>query len=224
GDLFSDRVYVFTPKGDVFELPKGSVPLDMAYSIHTEIGHHTTGAKVNGKIVPLNYQIKNGDIVDILTSQNSAGPSQDWLDLVHTNKARNTIRRLFTQRDRNENIDTGQNILQDALTDAGFDPHEVLNEQNIARVLEKKHFKTADDLYAAIGFGELTPIGVVNVLVENIRQEQEEKRRQQQEKELLQEHKEINNDNKSNPKAKKKTGKDDSVVIEGIDNMLVRLS
>src|SRR5699024_10675805 len=113
GDLFSDRVYVFTPKGDVFELPKGSVPLDMAYSIHTEIGHHTTGAKVNGKIVPLNYQIKNGDIVDILTSQNSAGPSQDWLDLVHTNKARNKIRRFFKQRDRNENIDTGQNILQD---------------------------------------------------------------------------------------------------------------
>lgn len=224
GDLFSDRVYVFTPKGDVLELPKGSVPLDMAYSIHTEIGHHTTGAKVNGKIVPLNYQIKNGDIVDILTSQNSAGPSQDWLDLVHTNKARNKIRRFFKQRDRTENIDTGRDVLQNSLVDAGFDPHEVLNDENIARVLEKKHFKTVDDLYAAIGFGELTPIGVVNVLVENIRQEQEEKKRQQQEKELLEEHKSLNNEHKSNPKAKKTTNKEDSVVIAGIDNMLVRLS
>ncbi len=222
GDLFSDRVYVFTPKGDVLELPKGSVPLDMAYSIHTEIGNHTTGAKVNGKIVPLNYQIKNGDIVDILTSQNSAGPSQDWLELVHTNKARNKIRRFFKQRDRTENIDSGKEILEDAINNAGFDPHEVLVEENIDRVLNKKHFKTVDDLYASIGFGELQPIGIVNTLVENIRQKQEEKRRQQQEKDLLEEHKALNNDTK--PKAKKNSNTEDSIVISGIDNMLVRLS
>ncbi|GKS80486.1 GTP pyrophosphokinase [Ligilactobacillus pabuli] len=224
GDLFSDRVYVFTPKGDVLELPKGSVPLDMAYSIHTEIGNHTTGTKVNGKIVPLNYQIKNGDIVDILTSQNSAGPSQDWLDLVHTNKARNKIRRFFKLRDRSENVANGQEILQHALEDGGFDPHQVLVSENIERVLERKQFKTVEDLYASIGFGELQPIGVVNVLVENIRQKEEEKRRQQQEKELLEDHKELNTDNKNNQKAKKSTDKDDKVVIAGIDNMLVRLS
>ena len=219
GDLFSDRVYVFTPKGDVFELPKGAGPLDMAYSIHTEIGNHTTGAKVNGKIVPLDYQVKNGDIVDILTSQNSAGPSRDWLDLVHTNKARNKVKRFFKQQDRIQNIDRGKDILEEALIEEGYNVHDVLNAKNIERVLAKRHISTSDDMYAALGFGELQPAGIINILTQDIREQKELQRKKQQEKDLLEDHKGIKNNN-----ANSKNKHDESVLIEGIDNLLVRLS
>ncbi len=219
GDLFSDRVYVFTPKGDVFELPKGAGPLDMAYSIHTEIGNHTTGAKVNGKIVPLDYQVKNGDIVDILTSQNSAGPSRDWLELVHTNKARNKVKRFFKQQDRIQNIDQGKDILEEALIEEGYNVHDVLNTKNIERVLAKRHISTSDDMYAALGFGELQPAGVINILTQDIREQKELQRKKQQEKNLLEDHKGIKNNN-----ANSKNKHDESVLIEGIDNLLVRLS
>lgn len=219
GDLFSDRVYVFTPKGDVFELPKGAGPLDMAYSIHTEIGNHTTGAKVNGKIVPLDYQVKNGDIVDILTSQNSAGPSRDWLELVHTNKARNKVKRFFKQQDRIQNIDRGKDILEEALIEEGYNVHDVLNTKNIDRVLAKRHISTSDDMYAALGFGELQPAGVINILTQDIREQKELQRKKQQEKDLLEDHKGIKNNN-----ANSKNKHDESVLIEGIDNLLVRLS
>lgn len=219
GDLFSDRVYVFTPKGDVFELPKGAGPLDMAYSIHTEIGNHTTGAKVNGKIVPLDYQVKNGDIVDILTSQNSAGPSRDWLDLVHTNKARNKVKRFFKQQDRIQNIDRGKDILEEALIEEGYNVHDVLNAKNIERVLAKRHISTSDDMYAALGFGELQPAGIINILTQDIRKQKELQRKKQQEKDLLEDHKGIKNNN-----ANSKNKHDESVLIEGIDNLLVRLS
>ncbi len=219
GDLFSARVYVFTPKGDVFELPKGAGPLDMAYSIHTEIGNHTTGAKVNGKIVPLDYQVKNGDIVDILTSQNSAGPSRDWLDLVHTNKARNKVKRFFKQQDRIQNIDRGKDILEEALIEEGYNVHDVLNAKNIERVLAKRHISTSDDMYAALGFGELQPAGIINILTQDIREQKELQRKKQQEKDLLEDHKGIKNNN-----ANSKNKHDESVLIEGIDNLLVRLS
>ena len=219
GDLFSDRVYVFTPKGDVFELPKGAGPLDMAYSIHTEIGNHTTGAKVNGKIVPLDYQVKNGDIVDILTSQNSAGPSRDWLDLVHTNKARNKVKRFFKQQDRIQNIDRGKDILEEALIEEGYNVHDVLNAKNIERVLAKRHISTSDDMYAALGFGELQPAGIINILTQDIHEQKELQRKKQQEKDLLEDHKGIKNNN-----ANSKNKHDESVLIEGIDNLLVRLS
>lgn len=219
GDLFSDRVYVFTPKGDVYELPKGSGPLDMAYSIHTEVGNHTTGAKVNGKIVPLDYQVKNGDIVDILTSQNSAGPSRDWLDLVHTNKAKNKIKRFFKQQDRIQNIDRGRDILDQGLIEGGYQPHDVMSsKKNIERVLNKKQLATLDDLYAAVGFGEIPPAGIINVLTEDIRAKREQERKEAQEKALLEDHQEINN-----VKSGKKKN-EEGVMIEGIDNLLVRLS
>lgn len=222
GDLFGDRVYVFTPKGDVFELPKGAGPLDMAYSIHTEIGNKTVGTKVNGKIVPLDYQVKNGDIVDILTSSNSAGPSQDWLKLVHTNKARNKIRRFFKQQDRVENIDKGKEIIDENLLEMGFEPKVVLTTDNIAKVLKKRKFSSADDLFAAIGFGEVAPLGVINTLTEKIRAEQETNRKRQEEKALLEDHQELTKENGQNNTQKAKSG--ESVVIAGVDNLLVRLS
>lgn len=223
GDLFGDRVYVFTPKGDVFELPKGAGPLDMAYTIHTEIGNHTSGAKVNGKIVPLDYQVKNGDIVEIMTSQNSAGPSRDWLDLVHTNKARNKIKRFFKLRDREENIVQGRDILHSALEEAGFKPSEVLTNDNLKRAYERRHLTTADDLYAAIGFGEIQPTGVVNILTEEIREKAEAARKKEAERAILEDHQELEQKDKQTKQTEKKKA-EEGVLIEGIDNMLVRLS
>lgn len=221
GDLFGDRVYVFTPKGDVLELPKGAGPLDMAYSIHTEIGNRTVGAKVNGKIVPLDYQVKNGDIVDILTSANSAGPSRDWLKLVHTSKARNKIKRFFKQQDRVENIDKGKEIIDENLLEMGFEPKKVLTPDNINKVLHRRKFSSVDDLYASIGFGELAPLGIINILTEKIREEKEADRKLQEEKALLEEHQEISNEN-TPPSEHHKS--EEGVTIAGVDNLLVRLS
>ena len=221
GDLFTDRVYVFTPKGDVFELPKNSIPLDMAYAVHTEVGNHTVGAKVNGKIVPLNYQIKNGDIVEILTSSSSTGPSRDWLKIVRTNKARNKIKRFFRQRDRMENIETGKEAVYKELVEQGYKPKDILVSENIDRELEKHRFKKVDDLWAAVGFGDLTAKAVANGLTEEIRHKAEVKRRLQVEKDLMEGDSELSN---SPTKDEKKSKQNDSVLIEGIDNMLVRLS
>ncbi|MCC7665913.1 RelA/SpoT family protein [Liquorilactobacillus satsumensis] len=221
GDLFGDRVYVFTPKGDVFELPKGAGPLDMAYSIHTEIGNETVGAKVNGKIVPLDYQVKNGDIVDILTSVNSAGPSRDWLKLVHTSKARNKIKRFFKQQDRVENIDKGKEIIDESLLELGYEPKKVLTSENLEKVLRKKKFSSVDDLYAALGFGELAPLGINNILTEKIREEKETDRKRQEEKALLEDHQELTRENQLDGRKNKN---DEGIIIEGVDNLLVRLS
>ncbi|MDT7014554.1 RelA/SpoT family protein [Levilactobacillus namurensis] len=222
GELFGDHVYAFTPKGDVLELPKGAGPLDMAYAIHTEVGHHTTGATINGKIVPLDYEIKNGDIVDIRTSSSSAGPSRDWLKLVSTRRARNKIKQFFRQRDREQNIDQGEEMVERMVRDLGYDPKATLTKENLDKVTAKLHYQQVDDLMAAIGFGDLQPRGVVNRLTEDQRQAAEDERRRQEERELLEEHQTIKNDGDTDKKDRKK--QPDGVVIEGVDNLLVRLS
>lgn len=220
GDLFGDRVYIFTPKGEVVELPQGAGPLDVAYAIHTEIGNRTTGAKVNGKIVPLDYHVKNGDIVDILTSKNSAGPSNDWLDMVRTSRARNKIKRFFKRRDREQNIDKGRDIIDHALLDAGYNPRQVLTPANIDRVLAKRQLTSADDMYAAVGFGELQPEGVVNRLTEAIRKEQQAQRDAAREQAVLQHESTAADDHHE----KKRPKPNDAVLLEGADNMMMHLS
>ncbi|MEE5987776.1 bifunctional (p)ppGpp synthetase/guanosine-3',5'-bis(diphosphate) 3'-pyrophosphohydrolase [Ligilactobacillus equi] len=220
GDLFGDRVYVFTPKGDVFELPKGAGPLDMAYTIHTEVGNKTTGAKVNGKIVPLDYQVKNGDIVEIMTSQNSAGPSRDWLDLVHTNKARNKIKHFFKLHEREENIEEGRELLQHAIEESGYKASEVMTTENLEKAVAKKNLKLVDDLLASIGFGGIQPMGIANIMLEDVRQEEERLRKEEQERAVLEEHQEI----EAKPANNDKKHSENGINVQGIDSMLVRLS
>ncbi|MCH4123261.1 MAG: bifunctional (p)ppGpp synthetase/guanosine-3',5'-bis(diphosphate) 3'-pyrophosphohydrolase [Levilactobacillus sp.] len=224
GELFGDHVYAFTPKGDVLELPKGAGPLDMAYAIHTEVGHHTTGATINGKIVPLNYEIKNGDIVDIRTSSSSAGPSRDWLKLVSTRRARNKIKQFFRAADREQNIVSGQEAVEHTIRDLGYDPKGLMTKDNLDKVTAKMHYQHADDLLAAIGFGDLQPRGVANRLTEGVRKAEEDERRRQEERELLEEHQTIKNDAESEKKDRKQGKDSDGVVIEGVDNLLIRLS
>lgn len=220
GDLFSDRVYAFTPRGDVFELAKGAGPLDMAFSIHTNIGIKTTGAKINGRIVPLDYKIKTGDIIEIITSAH-AKPSRDWLEIVSTRRARNKIKQYFKQLDREDNIAAARELLAKNLRDNNFNPAEILTPENIQETADKMHYHTPDDMLAAIGFGDIAVPGVANKLTEKIREANEEAATAELQREMLEEGHEITRDETAFTKRQKSTA--DDIVIAGVDNLLVRL-
>ncbi|KRM67833.1 (p)ppGpp synthetase I SpoT RelA [Apilactobacillus ozensis DSM 23829 = JCM 17196] len=222
GELFGDHVYAFTPKGDVLELPKGAGPLDLAYLIHTDVGNKTTGARVNGKIVPLDYKIKNGDIVSIMTSTNSAGPSEDWIHLVSTSRARHKIKQFFKKRDRDKNILNGHETLNKLIKENGYDVKAVLEKDNLNKVLNAMKFHHIDDLYAAIGFGDVQPQSVVNNLTSDIRNAEEKEKQAREQKELLENHQTISPE--ENDKFKNISSTSEGVIIKGVDNLLLRLS
>ncbi|KPB05134.1 RelA/SpoT family protein [Bacillus sp. CHD6a] len=213
-DLFSDMVFVFTPKGDVIELPSGSVPIDFSYRIHSEIGNKTIGAKVNGKMVTLDYKLKTGDIIEILTSKHSYGPSQDWLKLAQTSQAKNRIRQFFKKQRREENVEKGRDLVEKEIKAMDFDLKEILNTENITRVSEKFNFMTADDMFAAVGYNGITALQVANRL--------SEKQRRQRDKE--QQITDITENAEKKKTAPVKKRKDAGVVVQGIDSLLVRLS
>lgn len=217
GDIFSDKVYVFTPKGDVSELPKGSGPLDFAYSIHTEIGNKTIGAKVNSKMVQLDYKLKNGDIIEILTSPSSSGPSRDWLKMVSTSKAKNKIKRFFKIQDREENIVKGRDAVYKCFHELGFNPKEFLTKAKVSEALDRFNVQSEDDLFAGVGYGEISALTLTNRLTEKERREREKEKQIQETEEI------INQPAKKEPE-KMKVKHEGGVVIQGIDNLLVRIS
>ncbi len=161
-DLFDDTVYVFTPKSDVYELPKGACPVDFAYRVHTEVGHRCTGARVNGRIVPLDYQLSNGDIVEIITSKNSPGPSHDWLNFVKTSSTRNRIKQWFKKEQRQSNILKGHDLLEDEMKKKHLSPKELLKEDKLLEVTKRFSLTNIDDLFAAVGDGTITVNQVIN--------------------------------------------------------------
>lgn len=223
-EIFSDRVYVFTPKGEVYELPKGSVTLDFAYEIHTQVGSHAVGAKVNGKLVPLDYKLKNGDVIDIMT-QSNASPSTDWIDMVKTSRARNKIRRYFRSLDRESNIEQGEQMIADNLREQNYSPKEFMDKEHIEQLLEQLNYHTADEMYASVGFGDLSAISVVNRLTADIRHEDEKKRQKQLEEQILNSgQKSItdtgNKNNSSSMKIKHKNG----VMIQGVSDLMLHLA
>lgn len=165
-DVFSDEVFVFTPRGDVIDLPKGSNPIDFAYHIHTEIGHHCVGAKVNGKIVPLEYKLKNGDIVSIVTNKGGSGPSPDWLNTVASSATRSKIRAWFKKENREENIERGMNLIRDEAKRLGYAPKELMAGGRLGKVAEKLNVQSEDDLLATLGYGGVTLRGVMTKLIE----------------------------------------------------------
>ncbi|WP_414841092.1 RelA/SpoT family protein [Enterococcus saccharolyticus] len=217
GDIFSDKVYVFTPKGDVSELPKGSGPLDFAYNIHTDVGSKTVGAKVNGKMVQLDYKLKTGDIVEIMTSANSAGPSRDWLKLVATSKAKNKIKRFFKTQDREGNVEKGHEAVVKALQELGFMPKEMLSKAKMQEALQRYNYHTEDDLFAAVGYGEVSPTTLANRLTEEERREQQIEKDKQRMQEMM------NQPAKKEPE-KMKIRHEGGVVIQGVENLLIRMS
>lgn len=222
GDIFSDRVYVFTPRGDVYELPKGSIPLDFAYLVHTQVGNTTVGAKVNGKIVPLTYQLKNGDIVEMLTSSSST-PSRDWVNLVFTARARNKIRRFFKLKDKEVNVEKGRELLEKTLVDQGFSPKLFMDREHIGAVLGRFNFNTENELLGAVGYGELTALTVANRLTEKTRKEREEAEKKQRELEILEHNQKPAAQKESNDR-KNPIRHEGGVIISGADNLLVRLA
>ncbi|QIL50831.1 bifunctional (p)ppGpp synthetase/guanosine-3',5'-bis(diphosphate) 3'-pyrophosphohydrolase [Weissella coleopterorum] len=219
-DLFTDRVYAFTPLGDVVELTQGAGPLDMAYSIHTKVGNSTTGAKVNGKIVPLDYEIKTGDIVEIITST-TAKPNRDWLKLVKTRRARNKIRQYFRKQNHSENAVAGKQELMNYLISQGYNLDELMTNQNTEQVMERLHYQSIDDMYAAIGYGDQSVQGVTNKLTEDLRNRMEEQRLSDEEALVFEQHATVEKDDDEH-KGRHHRG-DDPIVIQGIDSMLVRL-
>ncbi|WP_125703593.1 RelA/SpoT family protein [Lacticaseibacillus daqingensis] len=221
GDIFSDRVYVFTPRGDVYELPKGSGPLDFAYMVHTEVGNKSVGAKVNGKIVPLNYQLKNGDIVEMLTSTSSK-PSRDWINLVYTSRARNKIRRYFKQEDKDVNAEKGRDALEHALQDQDYNPKDYMGGKDAMNdLLARLNFASEDELLSAIGYGEYSAKVIANRLTEKARREKAAADQKEREKAILAAHQKVTTVSKVN---KPTSRTEEGVVIEGVDNLLVHLA
>ena len=165
-DVFSDEVFVFTPKGDVIALPKGSIPLDFAYHIHTEVGHHCVGAKVNSKLVPLEYKLKNGDIVSIITNKANGGPSRDWLNIVASSETRNKIRSWFKKERREENIENGQELLEKEAKHLGYNLKDLIIDDRLKTVAKSFNILSEDDLLAALGYGGITVRGILTKLIE----------------------------------------------------------
>ena len=170
-DVFSDEVFVFTPKGDVVDLPKGSIPIDFAYRIHTEVGHHCVGAKVNGKIVPLEYKLKNGDIVSIITNKSNSGPSRDWLNIVASSETRTKIRSWFKKQRKEENIARGMDLMEKEAKHLGYAPKEVLKPKRLELLAKKLNIPQVNDLLAAIGYGGITVNGILSKLIEMHKQD-----------------------------------------------------
>lgn len=215
-DIFKDKVYVFSPKGDVMELPRDSSTLDFAYHVHTEVGNQSTGAKVNGKIVPLNYKLKNGDIVEMLTSSSSFGPSRDWLKYVNTSKAKNRIKHFFKTQQKDENIQEGRELMQEHLERLDFTPKDFLDDKDRMHALaERFNYKNEQDLYAALGFGEIKGATVVARLTEDDRRKREQECQKTADTNTAQLNKEPE---------KMKIRHEDGVIVQGADNLLLRLS
>jgi guanosine-3',5'-bis(diphosphate) 3'-pyrophosphohydrolase len=210
-DLFTDEVFVFTPKGDVIDLPKGATPLDFAYTIHSAIGNRCIGAKVNGKIVPLDYNLSTGEIVEILTTQSAGhGPSRDWLKVVKTNQARNKIKQWFKKERREENIEKGKEMLEKEAKRRGYSLSQLIQGEWIEGTLKKYGFTSPEDLYSALGYGGITTGPVLNRLID------EYKKANQQEtpESVIRE-----------PRHEKaRSFSDNGIRVKGIDNVLVRFA
>jgi len=209
-DLFSDEVLVFTPKGDVIDLPKGSTPLDFAYAIHSAVGNSCIGAKVNGKIVPLEYELQTGDIVEILTSPIPKGPSLDWLKIVKTSQAKNKINQWFKKEQKAENITKGRELLDKEVKKYGLSLNQLLKPEWVDSIVKKYGFKSFDDICAAVGYGELTPHQVLAKLIDDYKQSH------QSDEKIIEEV------NKIAPEPKQSVPT--AIKVSDIDNVMMRIS
>ena len=211
-DFFTDEVFVFTPKGDVINLPDGSTPIDFAYRVHTEVGNKCVGAKVDGRIVPLNYRLKNGNIVEIITSANSNGPSRDWLKIVKSTQAKTKIRQWFKVKEKDLNIVKGKDLLEKELKRLGYKPSEILREEWLKNIADKSNVNTIDDLYAAIGYGSIN----LNQVINKLRAQYNEFYEIEDEKSIV--------ETKIQQLPHRKARYHQGVRIKGIDNVKIRFS
>ena len=161
-DLFSEEVFVFSPKGDVYDLPIHSTPIDFAYRVHTNVGNKCVGAKIDGRIVTLDYKLQNGNIVEILTSSNSNGPSRDWINIVKTPNAKSRIRQWFKKERREENIQRGNEILEKEFKKYHIPEKDPIVEKYMNQIIKKFNQPTVEDLIATIGYGGIMPAQIVS--------------------------------------------------------------
>ena len=221
-DLFSDMVFCFTPSGDVKNLPNGSTPIDFAYSIHTAVGNRMIGAKVNGKLVPIDYVIRNGDRIEILTSTNSRGPSRDWLNIVKSTQAKNKINQWFRNEFKEENITRGKELLVSYCKTKGYDP-VILGKTAYQEKVQKKYgFRDWESVLAAVGHGGLTEGQIVNRLMEEARKES--RRRSLTDEAVLAAHAaEEKGDAHSHPRTTT-TQSHSGIIVKGIGDVAVHFS
>jgi len=210
-ELFEDEVHVFTPKGDIKVLPKGSTPIDLAYAIHQEVGHRMIGAKINSKMMPIVTKLKNGDIVEIITSDSAKGPSRDWLKFVKSSGAKTKIQQWFKKAQREENIEKGKDIIEKDIKKLGMKHSELFKPEWVQIALDRYKYNSTDDMYASVGFGAISATKIIARLLEEYRKEHKEEDLEKTITELV---------NKKTLTKPSKTG----VVVEGIDNCLVKLS
>jgi guanosine-3',5'-bis(diphosphate) 3'-pyrophosphohydrolase len=215
-DLFSDEVFVFTPKGKVINLPLDATPIDYAYRIHTDIGHRCMGAKVNGRMVPLEYNLKTGEIVEIITSPTPKGPNIDWLNITKSNQAKSKIKAWFKKAKREESIEKGKELLERESKRQGYNFGEIAKEDPIEKIYRKYNFRTLDDLFAYVGVGDIMSSTVVNRLREFF----ENKNKQEDMTAQDIEHKIA----KSSKEDEKKKIDSSGLIVKGADNVLVRFA
>ena len=217
-DMFSDEVFVFTPNGDVQNLPAGATPIDFAYAIHSAVGNHMIGAKINGRIVTLDTSLKNGDIVEIITSKSAKGPSRDWLKIAKSSEARSKIRQWFKKEKKDENIVAGRAAFEAELKHCGIAMKEVMDPELLANVLRRTSYGTLEELYAAIGYGGFTAQKAVSRIQGELGRIAAKHHQEEKAAELMEEKPEA-------PKpVQRKVRSEQGIIVEGLDNCLVKFS
>ncbi|HUO72505.1 MAG TPA: bifunctional (p)ppGpp synthetase/guanosine-3',5'-bis(diphosphate) 3'-pyrophosphohydrolase [Solirubrobacteraceae bacterium] len=215
-DLFEDEVFVFTPKGEVKSLAAGATPLDFAYEIHTDVGHRCVGAKVNGKIVPLSYQLRSGDIVEVLTSKRERGPSRDWLALVRTTRARNKIKAWFKAESRKDTEHAGRELLQEHLKKNGLPAQKLVGSPLLADVIREMGFRKGEDFYIALGGAKVSPKVVVNKVMQRLKQGEAAETEPTAADDLLQTRRRRSRPTTSSSRY--------GITVEGVDDVMLRLA
>ena len=213
--MFSERVYCFTPNGDVKNLPSGSTPIDFAYSIHSAVGNKMVGARVNGKMVNIDYKLQNGDRVEIITSNNSTGPSRDWLKVVQSTQAKNKINVWFKQQNKEENIVKGKELIEKYCKAKNINLSEILKPAYMEKVRLKYSYKEWDSLIASIGHGGLKEGQIVNKLLDEY---EKEHKVEVTDDDVLKD----TNNNKAN--VPRKSNSKSGIIVEGMDDVAVRFS
>lgn len=219
-DMFSDEVFVFTPGGDVANLPSGATPIDFAYSIHSAVGNHMIGAKVNGRIVTYDCALKNGDIVEILTSKAAKGPSRDWMKIAKSSEARSKIRQWFKKEKREENIANGRAAFEAELKHCGIAMKDVLALENLSELLKRVSYGTLDEMYAAIGYGGFTAQKAVNRMQSQLIRLQ----KQHQQEKALEDSVEAKVEDAAHLAIPKRVRSEQGIIVEGLSNCLVKFS
>ena len=211
-ELFEDEVYVFTPKGQIKVLPSGATPIDFAYSVHAEIGHHMTGCKINSKMMPIVTKLNNGDIVEIVTSDQAKGPSRDWLKFVKSSSAKNKIQQWFKKNEREQNIIKGKDLIEKEIKRIGMSYSKLCKSEYVQVALDRYKFATVDDMYSAVGFGAITSSRIIAKILEAYKKDNQDEEIEKTIEELTTE------------KSKIKKSSNHGIIVKGIDNCLIRFS